>query len=149
MFRRDHTGISACAIVPHGIMGQSGGLFCVNRCHCIFCPPVHTHTRLRRPFGSRNRNTDCSSILSSAGLSADDHTLVQLDPIKMLLYTPTFDLSIFIWLSPSLIILSSSITFHFSFYLTLLHYFSVLFFVSVCVCVREGQTAHRQEILQL
>lgn len=53
----------------------------------------------------------------------------------MLLYTPTFDLSIFIWLSPSLIILSSSISFHFSLYLTLLHCFAVLFFVSVWVCV--------------
>jgi len=132
MLRRDRTGISADAIV-------SVGLFCVNRCHCIVCPPVqssqYTHT-LRRTFGSGLRNSDCSSILSSAGLSADDHTPVQLDPIKMLLYTPTFDLSIFIWLSPSLIILSSSIS---TFISLSLYYSTLLFLVSLCVCVLLGR----------
>jgi len=111
--------------------------------HCLpscAVKPVHTHTytRLRRTFGSGLRNSDCSSILSSAGLSADDHTPVQLDPTKMLLYTPTFDLSIFIWLSPSLIILSSSISTFISlslYYSTLLFLVSLSLCVCVCVCV--------------
>lgn len=52
----------------------------------------------------------------------------------MLLYTPTFDLSIFIWLSPSLIILSSSISFHFSF-LSHCYIISLCCSLYQCVCV--------------
>ncbi len=98
MFRRVSTGISADAIML-GIMGQSSGLFCVNRCHSIFAllhSQASTHKLKHTLFGSGLRNSDCSSILSFTGLSADDHTPAQLDPIKMLLYTPTFNLSIFI-----------------------------------------------------
>ncbi len=115
---------------------------------CAF-KPVHTHTHrntLRLAAGSESLTV---APFWAPRVSADDHTPAQLDPIKTLLYTPTFNLSIFTWLSLSddtfflyqlsFLSLSRSI---------ILFHWAVLC-ICVFVCVREGQTAHRQEILQL